>query len=138
MTRPIKITKQVHFGTAKRGRRVLREGTRKKAVVLGKVPRLSRLMALALYMDDLLHHAVARDLADLARLAMVTRGRMTQIMNLLLLAPEIQEEILFLPLTHGGRDVLSERKIRPIATVPDWRKQRVMWREMKVQCQEAG
>lgn len=82
-------------------------------------------------MDDLLHQAVARDLADLARLAMVSRGRMTQIMNLLLLAPEIQEEILFLPLTHGGRDVLSERKIRPIATVPDWRKQRVMWREMK-------
>ncbi len=131
MTRPIKITKQIHFQTAKRGRRVLKEGAKRKPVSLGKVPRLSRLMALAFSMDDLLRKGMARDLAGLARLGMVTRGRMTQIMNLLLLAPEIQEEILFLPLTHGGRDVLSERKIRPIATVPDWRKQRVMWRELK-------
>jgi len=130
VTRPIKITKKVHFQTAKRGRRVLKEGAKKKRPSLGKVPRLSRLLALAIHMDDLLHKGVAADLADLARLGMVTRGRMTQIMNLLLLAPEIQEEILFLPLTHGGRDGLSERKIRPIATVPDWRKQRVMWREL--------
>lgn len=130
MTRPIKITKQIHFQTAKRGRRVLKEGARRKPVPLGKVPRLSRLMAMALNMDDLLRKGMAKDLADLARLAMVTRGRMTQIMNLQLLAPEIQEEILFLPVTHGGRDVLSERKIRSIATVPDWRKQRVMWRDL--------
>jgi hypothetical protein len=40
-----------------------------------------------------------RDYAELARLGRVTRARMTQIMKLLDLAPDIQEQILFLPLT---------------------------------------
>ena len=56
---------------------------------------------------------------------------MTQIMNLLHLAPDIQEEILFLPRTRGGRDPIREKMVRPIAAVPDWRKQRGMWRGLK-------
>ena len=43
----------------------------------------------------------------------------TQIMNLLHLAPDIQEELLFLPLIERGRDTLLERQLRPIAAVPD-------------------
>jgi len=35
-----------------------------------------------------------RDYADVARLGYVTRARLTQIMNLLLLAPDIQEALL--------------------------------------------
>ena len=52
---------------------------------------------------------------------------MTQIMNLLLLAPDIQEDILFLPRTKQGRDPIRERHLRPIVTILDWRKQRKMW-----------
>ena len=48
-------------------------------------------------------------------------------MNLLQLAPEIQEALLFLPRTERGRDPISERHIRPIATELDWRRQRKMW-----------
>ncbi|RLJ02122.1 MAG: hypothetical protein DRP08_04835, partial [Candidatus Aenigmatarchaeota archaeon] len=65
-----------------------------------------------------------------ARLGHVSRARVTQIMNLLLLAPDIQEEILFLPRTLTGRDPIRERMIRPIAAVPDWRKQRKMWKQL--------
>ena len=64
------------------------------------------------------------DYADLARLAHVSRARITQIMNLLLLAPDIQEAILFLPRADGRRGPIRERRIRPIAAVLDWHKQR--------------
>ncbi|MBN1553550.1 MAG: hypothetical protein JXA11_02310 [Phycisphaerae bacterium] len=58
------------------------------------------------------------------------RARMTQIMNLLLLAPDIQEEILFLPRTTSGRDPIREHHIRLITTVLDWRKQRRLWKQL--------
>jgi hypothetical protein len=48
-------------------------------------------------------------------------------MNLLQLAPEIQEALLFLPRTERGRDPTRERHIRPIATALDWRTQWAMW-----------
>ena len=80
------------------------------AVNTGKLPRVTRLMALAIKFEGLIREGVVRDYADLARLGHVTQGaRMTQIMNLLLLAPDIQEEILFLPKTMAGRDPVSER-----------------------------
>ncbi len=68
--------------------------------------------------------------ADLARLGYVTRARITQIMNLLNLAPDIQEEILFLPRTVKGRDRLREKEVRPIAAVPHWSRQRKMWAKL--------
>jgi hypothetical protein len=55
------------------------------------------------------------------------RRRITQIMNLLQLAPDIQEALLFLPRTAKGRDPIRERHLRPIAAELDWRTQRAMW-----------
>jgi len=52
---------------------------------------------------------------------------MTQIMNLLNLAPDIQEEILFLPHAGAGREPVSERHVRHIAGVAEWREQRHLW-----------
>src|SRR5262245_55416654 len=49
----------------------------------------------------------------------VTRARFTQIMNLLQLAPDIQEELLFLPRIQRGADPISEPHLQPIVTVPD-------------------
>jgi hypothetical protein len=82
-------------------------------------------------MEDLCRRGEVTDFAELARLTMATRARMTQIMNLLLLAPDIQEEILYLPRSSGGHDPIREKAIRPIAAIPDFRKQRVMWRDLK-------
>jgi len=96
----------------------------------GKVPRIARIMGLAIKMDMLLRDGVVKDYAELARLGHVSRARVTQIMNLLHLAPDIQEEILFLPPSQGRWDAVRETNVRPIAAVIDWRKQRGMWREL--------
>jgi len=94
----------------------------------GNIPQVSRLMALAIKFDRLIRDGELRDYADLARLGYVTRARITQIMNLLNLAPDIQEGILFLPRTVKGRDPIRERDVRPIAAVPHWHRQRKMWK----------
>jgi hypothetical protein len=52
---------------------------------------------------------------------------MTQIMNLLHLAPDIQEELLFLPRVTTGKDPITERDLRPIVAEVDWGAQREMW-----------
>lgn len=66
-------------------------------------------------------------MADLARLGHVSRARITQIMNLRLLAPDIQEELLFLPRTDALRDALKYADIRPLTVEPDWEEQRQIW-----------
>ena len=52
---------------------------------------------------------------------------MSQILNLLNLAPEIQGELLFLPRTLTGRDAIILRQLLPIASTMEWEKQRGMW-----------
>ena len=47
------------------------------------------------------------------------------------LAPDIQEAVLFLPRTLKGRDPVTERDVRPIASVPHWHRQPKLWRELK-------
>ena len=94
---------------------------------LGRTPRVSRLMALAIRFHSLVQCGDVRDYADLARLGYVTRARITQIMDLTLLAPDIQEAILFLPPTVAGGDRVKEKDLRPIAAVALWPRQRKMW-----------
>ncbi len=127
------IQKEVHFGRGQGSRKVLREGplsgTPQESPV-GRTPRISKLMALALRFDRLINEGEITDQAELSRLGRVSRARVTQIMNLLLLAPDIQEEILFLPRTLSGRDPIRERHVRPLTTVLDWRKQRRWWKQL--------
>ena len=126
------IQRQVHFGRGRKSRKVLHEGPPPEArpTAVGRVPRISRLMALALRFDRLIKDGEITDQAEIARLGHVSRARVTQIMNLLLLAPDIQEEILFLPRTQSGRDPIREIMLRPIAAVLDWRKQRRLWKQL--------
>jgi hypothetical protein len=90
------------------------------------IPRIARLMALAIRFEGLLRDETIRDYAELARLGRVTRARMTQIMKLLHLAPEIQEQILFLPPLRS----LNERNLRSIVSEIDWSAQRRMFQEI--------
>jgi hypothetical protein len=85
-------------------------------------------MALALRFEDLVRKGLVRDHADLARLGGVSRARISQIMDLLCLAPDIQEDILFLPRTITGRDPITERQLRLVLAEADWRGQREMWK----------
>jgi DNA-binding transcriptional regulator YdaS (Cro superfamily) len=95
-------------------------------------------MALAIRFDRLLQDGVVANQSELARLAHVTQPRMTQIMNLLNLAPDIQEEVLHLPEATQGRDILTERDLRPIMATIDWRVQRGEWRSLSAQASTAG
>lgn len=67
------------------------------------------------------------DQAELARVGHVSRARMTQIMNLLNLVPDIQEAILYLPRVGRGCDPMTERELRAIAGVLDWGVQQQNW-----------
>ena len=127
--RPISIKKEVYFTRGPHTRKVMQDSppAEPSPVPDGRIPRISRLMALAIRFDRLIKEGEIEDQADLARLGNVSRARVTQIMNLLQLAPEIQEAILFLPRTERGRDPIRERHIRPIAAEIDWRKQRRLW-----------
>ena len=124
---------KVHFKNGRCGRKRMRKGEAPVpcSVEPGRIPRISRLMALALRFEGLLKQGAAHDYADLARLGLVSRTRVTQIMNLLYLAPDIQEEILFLPRTIVGREPISERHVRSVTTVLEWDKQRRMWIKLK-------
>ena len=51
-------------------------------------------------------------------------------MNLLRLAPDLREGILFLPEVSEGRDTTMERDLRPIAAELDWEAQRSMWEDL--------
>jgi len=110
------------------------------APVMGRVPRIARLMALAIRFDQLLREGKVVSQSELARLTHVTQPRMTQIMNLLHLAPDIQEAILFLPRTTSGRDPIHEKMLRTISAEVDWGKQREMWdfRKHGTKSQDSG
>jgi hypothetical protein len=123
------IRRRIHFRTVRR-RQVLMEGP-VRHLPTGRVPRVARLMALAIRLENLVNSGQAKDYATLARVAHVSRARITQITHLTLLAPDIQETVLFLPRVQRGRDPIIERDLRPIAAVADWPKQRQMWRQLK-------
>ncbi len=133
----ITVERKVDFSRARRGRKQIhsgrdrakqmQKGAEAPAISTGRVPRVSRLMALAIRFDQLIRDGVVSDQAELARLGHVTRARLTQILNLLNLAPDIQENLLSLAQVDRGRDPVIERELRPIAAITDWKKQRRTW-----------
>ncbi len=121
---------RVSFTTSTRGRKHIRPGHHGGDATSpppGRVPRVSRLLALAIHFERLVKEGVVSDYAELARLGYVTRARVSQVMALRYLAPDIQEAILSLPRTLKGRDPIRERMVRPIAMEPGWSKQRAQW-----------
>ena len=124
------IERQVHFRHAGHGRgKQVHQGPAPDEPKLpnGRVPRVTKLMALALRLDDLVQSGAVASYAELARLGHVTRARVCQIMNLVYLAPDLQEALLFLPRTESGRDRVILADLQPIASTPDWRRQRRLW-----------
>jgi hypothetical protein len=119
------VTCDAHFQPGKRGRKKMENGEAAESenVEQGRIPRISRLMALAIHFDGLIKGGVVHDYADIARLGGITRARVTQIMNLLLLAPEIQERILFLPRIIAGKDKITEHEIREVLKTVVWEDQ---------------
>ena len=92
------------------------------------VPRIARLLALALKFEGLLQQGVVKDYAELARLGQVSRARVTQIMNLLSLAPDIQQQILSWAQESPGRQNVRETSVRALSSEVIWSRQREQWK----------
>jgi DNA invertase Pin-like site-specific DNA recombinase len=93
-----------------------------------RVPRITRLMALAVKFEGLIEQGVVRDYAALAKVGQVSRARVTQIMNLLNLAPDIQEEILSWVHEPRARESIRETSIRTLSSEVMWNRQREQWK----------
>ena len=90
-----------------------------------------RLLSFAHEIDRRVRAGELDDLAHAARVFGLTRARVTQLVNLTLLAPTIQEEILALPPVTVGRDPITERTLRPIVAEPVWERQMAPWEQLR-------
>jgi hypothetical protein len=93
----------------------------------GRIARAARQLALAHEIERRVRAGELEDLAHAARVFGLTRARVTQIANLLLLAPAIQAEILAMPSVTVGRDRITERTLRPVVAEPVWERQEILW-----------
>lgn len=89
---------------------------------------LARRMAMAITCQRLIRDGAAADAASLAGVAGVTRARMTQLLNFTLLAPDLQTTLLELQ----AEATISERDLRPIMALLDWRRQRTAWERLRI------
>jgi hypothetical protein len=93
--------------------------------------RIARQLALAHALQRRVDTGEFADYADMARALGFTRARITQIMDLLLLAADIQEEILHLEVAPGAQPI-SERALRErVLKSLDWREQRRAWARVR-------
>src|SRR5262245_21184088 len=103
-----KMTWTVKFTPVTKGRKIVAvyQGEQ-HPTEKGRIPRVSQLMALAIKFEGMIHEGVVKDYSELANLGNVTRARISQIMSLLNLAPDIQEAILYLPRIERGREPIQ-------------------------------
>lgn len=125
----IRTDHTIYFDRGNRGKRQART-EKKKSAPAGRVPHVAKLMALAIRLDQLIRDGHVADQAELSRLGHVSRARLTQIITLLSLAPDLQEQILFLRPTEHGRAIVTERDLRLVCATLDWNKQRAAWKEL--------
>jgi len=85
--------------------------------------RVARTLALAHIFRDLIDAGVVRDQAELAAVTGFTRARITQMLDLTLLAPDIQERLLVATLSVGQAAV-PERALRAATRCILWNDQR--------------
>jgi len=128
----VTLSVPIHLATTTRVT-VVREGP-KPARPTGRIPRVARILAQAHHFQHLLDTGVVRTQMELAELTKLTTARITQIMNLLVLAPDIQEEILFMPPLTKGPAPVTERELRPLLKTLVWSEQRAKWAELRAAC----
>ncbi len=137
----LRVQFQVAFSRGPKGRQRIREA-RKQAVdtadsrdaapgdgeaSTGPLPRITLLLVLGHRIEAMIRSREIHDLAEAARLIGITKARVTQITNLTLLAPTIQEDLLRLPRGSEARSVPTEREIRSLIGMMLWRDQQRVW-----------
>jgi hypothetical protein len=118
------VRRQVRFSAGERGRRKLRAvPTTTTGAPAAAIPRISRLMALAIVLDELIRSGQVASYHELAQLCHVSRSRICQVMALVELAPDLQETLLFLP---PGSDRVTEHQLRASGGEVLWTNQRLL------------
>jgi len=120
---------QFDYAMAAPSRRGAKGGIRESAE--GRLPRVSRLLALAIKFEERIRQGDIRNQRAIADAGHVSRARLSQIMRLTDLAPAIQEELLFLPKIVAGPDRITERQLRDVGRSIDWEQQRQRFEELK-------
>ena len=127
----IKVKRKVAFQGEVHKRREAAKAARVTLAQSGRIPRITKLVALASRMQSMIDSGEVESFQQLAELGRISQPRMTQIMSLLNLAPDIQEELLYLPEVMQGKAAIHEKLLRPLTTEMDWRVQRRMWARIK-------
>ncbi|XXF79768.1 hypothetical protein P2318_08405 [Myxococcaceae bacterium GXIMD 01537] len=119
------------FHRVRRAKVRVREGARPPPrEVVRRPAHVARMLALAHHVEAAIERGRLKSAADLACQLGFTRARMTHLLDLQLLAPDIQEEVLFLEAVDGA-EPLSERALRAVAHAGGWQAQREYWRAMR-------
>jgi hypothetical protein len=114
------ITSAFHRVQRGRGKRFVAEPP--QGPVRGPA-RVAVMLALAHKIQQAIDRGQVRNRAEIARRLGFTRARMTQMLNLSLLAADIQEQVLFLDAVDGVQP-MSERALRAVARAGSWAEQR--------------
>jgi len=85
--------------------------------------RVALMLALAHKIQEAIDRGAVQDRAEVAWRLGLTRARVTQLLDLTLLAPEIQEQILFAE-SVDGIEPMSERAVRIATSARIWAEQR--------------
>ena len=101
------------------------------SVPSSRIPRIARLLALAWHVEELVQSGKISSYAAAARLGHVSRARLSQILSLLNLAPDLQEQLLFLQRPACGRQSLVLRQVLTVVAALDWHEQRRRWRKLR-------
>jgi ParB-like chromosome segregation protein Spo0J len=81
------------------------------------------MLALAHKIQDAIDRGIVRDRAEVARRLGFTRARITHLLDLTLLAPDLQERVLEFEAVDGVEPI-SERSLRVVAHAGSWVEQR--------------
>jgi len=92
-------------------------------VSIRRPARVAVMLALAHKIQNAIDRGVVRDCADVAMRLGLSRARISQLLDLTLLAPDIQEQIL-LAESVDGVEPMSESALREVVRLEDWAKQR--------------
>lgn len=88
--------------------------------------KVARQLALAHHLQAAIDRGAIADRADVARKLGLTRARVTQLLDLLLLAPDLQAAVLAME-TVDGTEPMAERTLRAVAHAGTWMEQRAAW-----------
>jgi len=88
--------------------------------------KVARMLALAHHLQNAIDRGLVADRTTVAARLGVTKARITQLLDLTLLAPDLQEAALGMEAVDGV-EPMSELALRKVAQVRDWPEQRRGW-----------